>query len=77
VDVGRHTRTGARVEDAALWNVTLTGEYRPWHLRYFAGLFNVLDVRGYAAGIPVGPEVPATTVPRYGRSARLGASIAF
>jgi len=77
VEVGRHTRDGARAEDAALWNVTLTGEYRRWRLRYFAGLFNVLDVRGYGAGIPVGPEVPSLTVPRYGRSARLGLSLSF
>jgi outer membrane receptor for ferrienterochelin and colicins len=81
VEVGRRTRDGGWVEDAALWNVTLTGHYRTaharWRLHYFAGLFNVLDVRGYASGIPVGPEVPALTVPRYGRSARLGLSLAF
>lgn len=77
VDVGRHTRDGDRVDDAFLWNVTLTGEHRPWRLRYFAGLFNLLDVRSYAPGIPVGPEVPTPTVPRYGRSARLGMSVAF
>jgi outer membrane receptor for ferrienterochelin and colicins len=77
VDVGRHTRDGARVEDAVLWNATLTGEHPRWHLRWFAGLFNVLDVRGYGPGFPVGPEVPSPTVPRYGRSARLGLSLAF
>jgi outer membrane receptor protein involved in Fe transport len=77
VEVGRRTREGQRVEDAALWNVTLTGEYRRWRLRYFAGLFNLLDVRGYGPGIPVGPEVPSPTVPRYGRSARVGLSLAF
>jgi hypothetical protein len=77
VEVGRHTRDGARVEDAVLWNATLTGEHRPWRLRYFAGLFNLLDVRGYASGYPVGPEVPSTTVPRYGRSARIGLSVGF
>jgi outer membrane receptor protein involved in Fe transport len=77
IDVGRHTRDGVRVEDAVLWNVTLTGEHRPWRLRWFAGLFNVLDVHGYGPGFPVGPEVPSPTVPRYGRSARLGLSLAF
>jgi outer membrane receptor for ferrienterochelin and colicins len=69
VDVGRHSRDGARVEDAILWNITLSGEHRPWRLRYFAGLFNLLDVRGYGSGYPVGPEVPSTTV--------LGLSIGF
>jgi hypothetical protein len=34
-------------------------------------------VRGFGPGIPVGPEVPSPTVPRYGRSARMGLSIAF
>jgi outer membrane receptor for ferrienterochelin and colicins len=77
VDVGRHTRDGVRVEDAVLWNATLTGEHRPWRLRWFAGLFNVLDVHGYGPGFPVGPEVPSPTVPRYGRSARLALSLAF
>jgi outer membrane receptor protein involved in Fe transport len=77
VDVGRHTRDGVRVEDAVLWNATLTGEHRRWRLRWFAGLFNVLDVHGYGPGFPVGPEVPSPTVPRYGRSARLGLSLAF
>ena len=52
-------------------------EERRWRLRYFAGLFNVLDVRGYGSGVPVGREVPSTTVPRYGRSARVGLSIGF
>jgi outer membrane receptor for ferrienterochelin and colicins len=77
VEVGRHTRDGARVDDAFLWNVTLSGEHRPWRLRYFAGLFNLLDVHGYGPGYPVGPEVPSPTVPRYGRSARLGLSLSF
>src|SRR6185436_9427042 len=77
LDAARHTRAGERVEDAVIWNITASGEYRPWRLRYFAGLFNLLDVRGYGPGYPVGPEVPSPTVPRYGRSARLGLSLGF
>ncbi len=76
-DAGRHSRAGERVDDAVMWNVTVSGEYRAWRLRYFAGLFNLLDVRGYGAGFPVGEEVLSPTVPRYGRSARVGLAAAF
>ena len=77
LDVGRRTRTNERLEDAFIWNVTLSGAYPPWRLRYFVGLFNLLDVRQPRAGYPVGPEVPLLTVPRYGRSARLALQLAF
>jgi len=77
VDIARHTRDGERVEDAVIWNVTASGDYRPWHLHYFAGLFNLLDVHSYGAGYPVGDESRATTIPRYGRSARMGLVLGF
>jgi hypothetical protein len=77
LDVGRRTREDARVDDALVWNVTVSGEHRPWRLRYFAGVFNLLDVRGYGPGYPVGDEVPSETVPRYGRSVRAGLTLAF
>ena len=51
--------------------------YRPWRLRYFAGVFNVLDVRGAGSGYPVGVEIPTPTVPRYGLAARIGATWSF
>jgi outer membrane receptor for ferrienterochelin and colicins len=77
LDSGRRTRAGRRLEDALLWNVTLSGAYAPWHLRYFAGLFNVLDVNDRWTGFPTGLEVPAPTVLRYGRSGRVGLQVAF
>ncbi|MDX2023360.1 MAG: TonB-dependent receptor [Deltaproteobacteria bacterium] len=73
-DLGRRTRTGDRVEDAVIWNITLSGSFPRQRLQYFAGMFNVLDVSGHAFGFPVGPEVPSATVSRYGRSARIGLS---
>jgi hypothetical protein len=75
VDVARHTSDGDVAPDAFTWNVTLSGEHRPWRLRYFAGIFNLLDDR---SGYPVGTEVASgLTVPRYGRTARLGLAFAF
>jgi outer membrane receptor protein involved in Fe transport len=75
VDVARHTADGDLAPDAFTWNLTLSGEHRPWRLRYFAGIFNLLDDRG---GYPVGTEVGSgLTVPRYGRTARLGLAFAF
>jgi outer membrane receptor for ferrienterochelin and colicins len=76
-DAGRYTREGERLDDAIIWNVTASGEYRPWRLRYFAGIFNLLDVRSYSSGFPAGEEIPFATVPRYGRSARVGLSFAY
>ena len=77
LDSGRRTDQGRRLEDAVIWNVTLSGAYAPWRLRYFAGIFNLFDLRSWQTGFPVGPEVPAATVRRYGRSARLGLQLAF
>jgi outer membrane receptor for ferrienterochelin and colicins len=74
-DIARSTVDGTRVTDALVWNLTLSGEYRAWRLRYFGGVFNVLDDR---TPYPVGAEVAAgPTVPRYGRTMRLGAAWTF
>ena len=60
-------RKGARVPEGAgealLLNVGLSGETE--HLRYFAGVQNLLDVK-YA--LPVGSEFPEPVVPQYGRT---------
>ena len=65
--VGHGARKGARVPDGAgealLLNVGLSGETE--HLRYFAGVQNLLDVQ-YA--LPVGREFPQPVVPQYGRT---------
>jgi outer membrane receptor for ferrienterochelin and colicins len=77
LDTGRRTRDELRLEDALIWNITLSGAYAPWRIRYFAGLFNLFDIKDRARGYPVGAEVPASTVPRYGRSARIGLQLAM
>jgi outer membrane receptor protein involved in Fe transport len=77
-DAGRPTRLGTRVEDAFIWNATLSGGLRAWRARYFLGAFNLLDVRGYGPGFPAGDELERSlTVPRYGRSVRAGLSWAW
>jgi outer membrane receptor for ferrienterochelin and colicins len=78
VDVGRSTVAGDVAPDAALCNVTLSGDAHVGarlRLRYFGGLYNLLDER---AGTPVGREVAAgATVAREARTARLGLALAF
>ena len=66
-----------RVDDAVMWNLSLSGDYRTFRLRYFAGLFNVLDVHDPRAGIPTSIDFPLGLVPRYGRSLRTGLAWAF
>jgi len=85
LDSGRHfLQTDAnapaaddRVDDAILWNLSLSGEYRAFHLRYFAGMFNVLDVHDPRAGIPTSIDFPLALIPRYGRSLRSGLAWTF
>jgi outer membrane receptor protein involved in Fe transport len=85
LDAGRHFRqTGQiapvsddRVDDAILWNLSLSGDYRTFHLRYFAGMFNVLDVHDARAGFPTSIDFPTALIPRYGRSMRAGLAWAF
>jgi outer membrane receptor protein involved in Fe transport len=78
VDVGRPTVAGDIAPDSMMWNVTLSGEAhfaRRLRLRYFGGLFNLLDDR---AGYPVGTEVASgPTVARMPRTARVGLALAF
>jgi outer membrane receptor protein involved in Fe transport len=78
LDVGRPTAAGDVAPDALLANLTLSGEARVSRrvrLRYFGGLFNLLDER---AGTPVGAEVAAgPTIARQARSGRLGLALAF
>jgi outer membrane receptor protein involved in Fe transport len=84
LDSGRHFRpfpvqfsVDNRVDDAILWNITMSGEYRAHHLRYFVGLFNLLDVHDPLAGFPTSADYPTVLIPRYGRSMRAGLSWAF
>jgi hypothetical protein len=66
-----------RTDDALLWNVTFSGAYRALHLRYFASILNLLDVRDARAGFPTSVDYPPTLIPRYGRSLRAGVSFDF
>ena len=85
LDAGRHFRPDDpaqlpgdnRVDDALLWNVSFSGEFRAYRLRYFAGLFNLLDVRDARTGFPTSVDYPPLLIPRYGRSMRAGLAVAF
>jgi outer membrane receptor protein involved in Fe transport len=85
LDSGRHFRqddptqlpTDNQVDDAVLWNVSLSGVYRPYHLHYFTGLYNLLDVHDARTGFPTSVDYPPSLIPRYGRSMRAGLSLAF
>ncbi len=85
LDSGRHFRqtdptqlpADNQVDDALLWNVSFSGEYRAYHLRYFTGIFNLLDVRDTRTGFPTSVDYPPDLIPRYGRSMRAGLALAF
>jgi outer membrane receptor protein involved in Fe transport len=85
LDAGRHFRQDDpaqlpgdnRGDDALLWNVSFSGEFRAYRLRYFAGLFNLLDVRDARTGFPTSVDYPPNLIARYGRSMRAGLSVAF
>ena len=71
------TKVDYRTDDALLWNITLSGVYRAYRLRYFAGIFNLLDVRDARAGFPTSVDYLPNLIPRYGRSVRVGLSLAL
>jgi outer membrane receptor for ferrienterochelin and colicins len=85
LDAGRHftqsdpsqSPDDNRVDDAFLWNLSFSGEYRPYGLHYFAGVFNLLDVRDYRTGFPTSADYALPLVPRYGRTLRAGLSWMF
>ena len=66
-----------RTDDALLWNVSFSGVHRAYHLHYFAGIYNLLDVRDTRAGFPTSADYPPTLIPRYGRTLRVGLALAF
>jgi len=70
-------RIDDRTDDAVLWNLTLSGTYRPYRVHYFAGVFNLLDVREPRTGFPTSVDYLPHLVPRQGRSVRAGLSIGF
>ena len=66
--------SGKRVPESLYANVMLSGEYSPWRLRYYGGVYNMLDERHPN---PVSPDYVRPTVSQYGREVRLGLSTAF
>ncbi|WP_224247811.1 PEGA domain-containing protein [Hyalangium gracile] len=70
----RFDSTGLRVPESLYVNLMLSGQFTPWRLRYYGGVYNMLDER---RPNPVSPDFGRTTVPQYGREVRLGASISF
>jgi outer membrane receptor protein involved in Fe transport len=85
LDAGRHFNQNDpaqllgdnRVDDALLWNVSFSGEFRAYHLRYFTGLYNLLDVHDTRTGFPTSVDYPPNLIPRYGRSMRAGLALVF
>ena len=69
---------GRRVPESLYVNVMFSGEYtRPqarWRLRYFGGVYNMLDEE---QPNPVNPDYVHPAVPQYGREVRLGVSTSF
>lgn len=87
LDAGRHARADSRLlgeatadsrlDDVILCNLTLSGELRSVRLRYFAGLYNLFDVRDARAGFPTSAEYRSRTIPRLGRNLRAGLAWSF
>jgi outer membrane receptor protein involved in Fe transport len=84
LDSGRHFRgpdgsseSATQVDDAVLWNLSISGEHAPWRVRYFVGIFNLLDVRDARAGFSTSRDYPLPLAPRLGRSMRAGLSLAL
>jgi outer membrane receptor for ferrienterochelin and colicins len=65
---------GDRVLESLYVNMMLSGEYAPWRLRYYGGVYNMLDERHPS---PVSSDYGPSTVPQYGREVRIGVSTAF
>jgi outer membrane receptor for ferrienterochelin and colicins len=85
LDGGRHFRatdpsqpaSATLVDDAVIWNLSLSGSYHPYGVRYFVGIFNLLDVRDPHSGYPTSVDYPLPLVPRYGRTMRAGLSWSY
>ena len=57
--------------------MSFSGEFRAYHLRYFTGIYNLLDVRDTRTGFPTSVDYPPSLIPRYGRSMRAGLALAY
>jgi len=70
----RFDYTGRRIPQSLYVNLMLSGQFQPWRLRYYGGVYNLLDERALN---PVSPDYARPTVPQYGREVRLGMSTSF
>jgi hypothetical protein len=70
--------SGGRVPESLYLNTMLSGELTQpqarWRLRYYGGVYNMLDERHPS---PVSPDYQLATVPQNGREVRLGMSASF
>jgi outer membrane receptor for ferrienterochelin and colicins len=70
--------SGGRVPESLYLNTMLSGELTQpqarWRLRYYGGVYNMLDERHPS---PVSTDYERPTVPQYGREVRLGMSVSF
>jgi hypothetical protein len=70
----RFDYSGRRAPESLYVNMMLSGEYPQWRLRYYGGVFNMLDE---VQPNPVSPDYFHPAVPQYGREVRLGVSTSF
>lgn len=70
----RFDYSGRRIPQSLYMNLVMSGQFKRWRLRYYGGVYNLLDERALT---PVSPDYSRPTVPQYGREVRLGMSTTF
>jgi outer membrane receptor for ferrienterochelin and colicins len=70
----RFDYSGRRIPQSLYMNLVMSGQFQLWRLRYYGGVYNLLDERALT---PVSPDYTRPTVPQYGREVRLGMSTTF
>ncbi|MBW2700382.1 MAG: TonB-dependent receptor [Deltaproteobacteria bacterium] len=73
-EAGRLDRNGDRLDPILLWDLTLSGSVEEWHLKYAAGVRNLLDWR-YCH--PTGEDVPDPRLRQQGISLLLDLSFTY
>lgn len=70
----RFDYSGRRIPQSLYMNLVMSGQFQRGRLRYYGGVYNLLDERALT---PVSPDYSRPTVPQYGREVRLGMSMTF
>lgn len=70
----RYDFSGRRIPQSLYMNLVMSGQFQPWQLRYYGGVYNLLDERALT---PISPDYQRPSVPQYGREVRLGLSRSF